>query len=146
MVARARGYLEAELPLADDVDARTRQVERGRADLCDPDPGDRPGKRAGARIRQTQPQTLLAGSDTPGLRRRRSRESVTEALAAAGIGFGIHYPVPVHLMPAYAFLGGEALDLPVTVRASREILSLPLHEALSVEESAEVAATLNRIA
>lgn len=48
-------------------------------------------------------------------------------------------------MPAYAFLGGEALDLPVTVRASREILSLPLHEALSVEERAVVAVTLNRI-
>ena len=76
--------------------------------------------------------------------RCRAREPVTEALAAAGIGFGIHYPVPVHRMPAYAFLGGGDLDLPVTERASREILSLPIHEALADDEVLAVARTLNR--
>ncbi len=75
--------------------------------------------------------------------RCRSRQPVTEALAAAGIGFGVHYPVPVHLMPAYAFLGCESLKLPVTERASHKILSLPVHEALTKEEALEVARILN---
>ncbi len=75
--------------------------------------------------------------------RCRSRQPVTEALAAAGIGFGVHYPVPVHLMPAYAFLGCESLKLPVTERASHKILSLPIHEALTKEEALEVARILN---
>ncbi len=73
-----------------------------------------------------------------------NRELVTGALEAAGIGYGIHYPLPVHLMPAYAFLGGESLELPVTVRASHEILSLPVHEALTEAEALEVARVLNQ--
>lgn len=43
---------------------------------------------------------------------------------------GIHYPTPVHLMPAYAFLGYRRGDLPVTERAADEVLSLPLHYGL----------------
>lgn len=71
------------------------------------------------------------------------RAAVTAALTAADIGFGIHYPVPVHLMPAYAFLGGETLDLPVTTQAACEILSLPIHEGLTADETGTVVATLN---
>ena len=48
---------------------------------------------------------------------------------------GIHYPVPVHRMPAYAFLGGEALDLPVTDRLAARILSLPVHDGLTPDET-----------
>ena len=77
--------------------------------------------------------------------RCRERRRVIDALRAAGIGFGIHYPTPVHRMPAYAFLGGGALDLPVTDRAAEEILSLPVHEALRDDEALSVAATINRL-
>lgn len=77
--------------------------------------------------------------------RCQDRAAVTAALDDAGVGWGIHYPLPVHLMPAYAFLGGESLELPVTVGASREILSLPIHEALAEDEVLEVAGVLNRV-
>lgn len=77
--------------------------------------------------------------------RCQARDLVTESLRASGIGFGIHYPVPVHLMPAYRHLGGDSLALPVTVRASHEILSLPVHEALTEKEALTVAKTLNAI-
>jgi aminotransferase EvaB len=77
--------------------------------------------------------------------RCRDRAGVMAALRAADVGFGVHYPVPVHLMPAYRFLGGESLDLPVTVAASSSILSLPIHEALTADEVQRVVTTLNAI-
>jgi len=46
--------------------------------------------------------------------------------AAAGIEAGIHYPVPLHLQKAYAHLGMKEGSLPVTEKAAKEILSLPL--------------------
>ena len=77
--------------------------------------------------------------------RCQSREAVTEALTSADIDFGIHYPLPIHLMPAYDFLGGDSLDLPTTVQASHGILSLPVHEALDEEEALEVTRVLNSV-
>lgn len=70
------------------------------------------------------------------------RDRVEQRLSDADIGYGIHYPTPVHLMPAYAFLGGAGLDLPVTTRASSEILSLPLHESLTQRDVETVANTI----
>src|SRR6185437_13848440 len=46
------------------------------------------------------------------------RDAVIDELRRAGIGYGIHYPVPVHLMPAYAWLGYERGDLPTTEAAA----------------------------
>ena len=77
--------------------------------------------------------------------RCRDRQAVIEALEAAEIGYGIHYPTPVHLMPAYAFLGGEALDLPITTQSCRDILSLPIHEAISDDDALVVIETLNHV-
>ncbi len=59
-----------------------------------------------------------------------NRDHVRQTLADAGIGTGIHYPVPIHQQPAYrdAYPG---LHLPETERAAGEILSLPLHPHLS---------------
>ncbi len=62
--------------------------------------------------------------------RAEDRTACTERLEQAGIGFGVHYPDPVHLMTAYAFLGHREGDLPVSEGACREILSLPLYEGL----------------
>jgi dTDP-4-amino-4,6-dideoxygalactose transaminase len=64
-------------------------------------------------------------------------------LEARGIGHGIHYPDPVHLMEAYRFLGGRSGDLPVTETACREVLSLPLYPGLS---DASVARVLEALA
>ena len=66
--------------------------------------------------------------------RSRQRPRWIECLTRAGIGYGIHYPVPVHLMPAYEHLGYSLGSLPVTECAATEVLSLPMFPELSVEE------------
>jgi len=66
------------------------------------------------------------------------RDQVQAQLAAAGIGTGIHYPVPVHLQNAYAHLGYHRGDLPVTEKLASEILSLPMFPGLSAEDQQRV--------
>jgi dTDP-4-amino-4,6-dideoxygalactose transaminase len=55
----------------------------------------------------------------------------------------IHYPVPVHLQPAFAHLGGMPGDLPETERAAREVLSLPLFPGMTREQQDAVIAAVN---
>lgn len=57
--------------------------------------------------------------------RSRKRDELKAWLEQHGIGTGIHYPVPVHLQPAYS--EDDALSLPITECIAREILSLPLY-------------------
>ena len=60
------------------------------------------------------------------------RDALQERLRAAGIGTGIHYPVPVHLQPAYRDrCAAGPSGLSVTERAARQILSLPMYPQLS---------------
>ena len=66
------------------------------------------------------------------------RDQVQAQLAEAGIGTGIHYPVPVHLQNAYADLGYQKGDLPVTEKLASEILSLPMFPHLTAEEQQRV--------
>jgi dTDP-4-amino-4,6-dideoxygalactose transaminase len=66
------------------------------------------------------------------------RAEVQRRLADAGIGTGIHYPVPLHLQKAYCRLGYQSGDLPVTERVSTEILSLPMFPGLTAEQQARV--------
>jgi dTDP-4-amino-4,6-dideoxygalactose transaminase len=54
-----------------------------------------------------------------------------KALGEAGIGTGIHYPVPVHLQEAYRDLGYREGDLPIAERVSTELISLPMFPELS---------------
>ena len=62
------------------------------------------------------------------------RDRLRNWLHAAGIGTGIHYPVPVHLQPAYrGRLAAGPSGLGVTERAARQILSLPMYPQLSEE-------------
>lgn len=55
-------------------------------------------------------------------------------LKSKGIFTGIHYPVPVHLQKATAFLGYKLGDFPVTEKVSEEILSLPMFAELTDDE------------
>lgn len=66
------------------------------------------------------------------------RDALMESLKQRGIGTLIHYPIPLHLQPAFAFLGGKRGDLPVVERASDEILSLPLYPELEDAAAARV--------
>ena len=60
--------------------------------------------------------------------RSQDRDALRAKLAAVGVGTLLHYPVPVHLQPAYARLEHGAL--PETESASREVLSLPMYPEL----------------
>ena len=66
--------------------------------------------------------------------RTSDREQLRSHLAAAGIGTGIHYPIPLHLQKAYRALGYRQGDFPVTERAAAEILSLPMYPGLGRTE------------
>jgi len=58
------------------------------------------------------------------------REALKEHLAARGIETSIHYPIPLHLQPAYAFLGHSRGDFPVSETACETVLSLPIYPSL----------------
>jgi aminotransferase EvaB len=73
------------------------------------------------------------------------RSAVCAALQRAQIGFGIHYPMPIHLMPAYEFLGYHRGELPHTEQAADEILSLPLFPCLREEEVERVIQTMRSV-
>lgn len=60
-----------------------------------------------------------------------NRDAVAAALQRHGIDTGIHYPIPVHLQPAYAELGHRPGSFPVSERLAERFLSLPLHPELT---------------
>lgn len=78
--------------------------------------------------------------------RHADRDYLREALGHRGIGTLVHYPIPVHLQPAYADLGYQRGDLPVTERIAAEILSLPLYVGLTTDQIERVAAAVSELA
>ena len=71
-----------------------------------------------------------------------SRDALIEALGKLGISTLVHYPIPVHLQPAYRDLEQGEGSCPVAETAAREILSLPLHPSLSYDEIGHVLAAV----
>lgn len=67
------------------------------------------------------------------------RDALQKHLTAAGIGTGIHYPIPLHLQKAYAHLGYKQGDFPVCEKAAATILSLPMFPGLTAEQQKRVA-------
>jgi dTDP-4-amino-4,6-dideoxygalactose transaminase len=78
--------------------------------------------------------------------RTRYRRAWQEALQSQGIQTGIHYPIPVHLLPAYADLGYKAGDFPHSEQAADEVLSLPMFPELSATQSEAVCDALKTLA
>jgi dTDP-4-amino-4,6-dideoxygalactose transaminase len=72
------------------------------------------------------------------------RDEALRMMQEAGIGVGIHYPVPVHLQKAYANLGYRAGDLPVTEKLANRFLSLPIYPELRPEHVTEVVTQLEK--
>jgi dTDP-4-amino-4,6-dideoxygalactose transaminase len=71
------------------------------------------------------------------------RDGFAAALAAEhGVGSGVYYPIPNHRLPSFRL----TLDLPQTELAAREVLSLPVHPALSEEDLERVVLAVNAVA
>jgi perosamine synthetase len=71
-----------------------------------------------------------------------ARDALKARLTEAGIETKVFYPVPVYRQPLYVKLGYRA-ELPVTERLSREVLSLPVHPALSQEDLKTIVEAVN---
>ncbi len=73
------------------------------------------------------------------------RDRVAVELAKRDIQTGIHYPIPIHLQPAYAELGRGQGSFPVTEAAAQKILSLPMYPELTSEQIRYVVTALSAV-
>jgi dTDP-4-amino-4,6-dideoxygalactose transaminase len=67
-----------------------------------------------------------------------NREALMEHLKNLGVATGLHYPIPIHLQPAYSELGYKRGDFPITEAYAESILSLPIFPELDDEKVAYV--------
>ncbi len=74
--------------------------------------------------------------------RSATRDALQQSLQQAGVQTGLHYPIPVHLQPAWAELGYKAGDFPHAEQAAREVLSLPMFPEMTSEQVETVAAAV----
>ena len=72
------------------------------------------------------------------------RDRVQQQLQQQGIATNIHYPIPVHLQPAYADLGYAKNSLPVSERLAQQFLSLPMYPELNQNQVQQVCAALHQ--
>ncbi len=119
-------YLRAFLPRLGEWNAMRRRV----ASLYEDGLRDCPG----VRLLRTSEESVRHLFVIRAARRGRLRDW----LSSKGIGTGIHYPAPLHLMPAFGEAGLRRGDLPHAERAVRDILSLPVYPYLSDASVAEV--------
>ena len=70
------------------------------------------------------------------------QDEFVAALAERGVGSGVYYPTPVHALPSF----GLTLDLPETARAAREVISLPVHPALTPADLERIVEAVNQVA
>ena len=66
--------------------------------------------------------------------RVKNREELQTKLKEAGIPTAVHYPMPLHLQEAFAYLGYKKGDFPIAEKVSKEIMSLPMNPYLSDDE------------
>jgi dTDP-4-amino-4,6-dideoxygalactose transaminase len=74
--------------------------------------------------------------------RVKNRDEVLQRMAARGVNCSIHYPVPIHLQKAYAFLGYGQGSFPVAEKCAEEFLSLPMYPELKPDQINFVVETL----
>ena len=78
--------------------------------------------------------------------RTQFRDALQKHLTEAGIGTGIHYPIPIHMQLAYKDRGWKRGDFPNTEAVAEEILSLPMYAGLTEEQQRRVAETISQFA
>jgi dTDP-4-amino-4,6-dideoxygalactose transaminase len=74
--------------------------------------------------------------------RVRDRDRVLARLHDAGVHAGIHYPLPIHALPAFRWLGLGPGSFPVAERLSQEILSLPIYPGITTAQQERVVEVL----
>lgn len=77
--------------------------------------------------------------------RVKNRNSVVNGLKTKGISTLVHYPLPLHLQPAYADLGYKRGDFPIAEKVSKEIISLPMYPHLKKPQIEYVAKALKEL-
>jgi len=120
--------LRERLPFLDEENERRREIARIYRKAMEGTGLKAPVERTGAR--HVYHQFVV---------RSRRREDLMEFLKARGIATGIHYPIPVHLQPAYHGRVEIPGPLGVTEELAREILSLPVYPELRDEEVSYIA-------
>jgi dTDP-4-amino-4,6-dideoxygalactose transaminase len=73
------------------------------------------------------------------------RDEVRAQLTEAGIQSGVHYPIPVHLQPAYRDLGYARGDFPVAEQVAGEVLSVPMYPELTEDAIRDISTVLRRV-
>jgi dTDP-4-amino-4,6-dideoxygalactose transaminase len=110
-------------------------------------------RRANARYLNQHLQGVVMPYEAPGHRHAyhqytvrvpKVRDRMVAHLRERGIGTGIYYPVPVHKQAVYQHLGYRD-SLPVTEKACDEVLSLPVHPALSQEDLEHIVEGVNSL-
>lgn len=76
--------------------------------------------------------------------RHPKRDELKKFLEDNGIGCAVHYPIPLHLQKAYAFLGHKPGDFPVAEKAAHECLSLPIYPELTEAQIARVVEVIKK--
>ena len=74
------------------------------------------------------------------------RDEIVAGMKENGIPVGVYYPKCFHEQPVFEDLGYEYGDFPESERASNEVLSLPMHPFLTVEEQEKITDTLKKLA
>lgn len=72
------------------------------------------------------------------------RDHVLASMRASEINTAVHYPLPIHLQPAFRSLGYTSGDFPVAEEAAREILSLPIYPGITPAQQEDVVAALQQ--
>jgi dTDP-4-amino-4,6-dideoxygalactose transaminase len=70
-----------------------------------------------------------------------NRDSFASKLTDLGVGSGVYYPIPVHELPAF----GKKKNLPNTSLICKQVLSLPVHPALSKRDLKTIIAAVNKV-
>ena len=73
------------------------------------------------------------------------RDMLYEKLMEAGVGVGLHYPIPIHRQEAYTYLGFGEGSFPNAERSAATLLSLPMHPMLTQDQIQHVARVLGEL-
>jgi dTDP-4-amino-4,6-dideoxygalactose transaminase len=71
-----------------------------------------------------------------------NRDAVQHRIESAGVSVGVHYPIPLHLQPAFAHLGYAPGDMPNAEEQAERVLSLPIFPGFTHEQAVQVGAAV----